>query len=133
MSRYLLDTGIVLRHLRGNRRVVNLLRQLGRTERLSISVITRLEVYAGMHENERQTTQKLLSRFLTYNLDATIADRSGEFVRQMRSREQALSMPDAIIAATAVQHHLTLITLNQKDFAGTPGLSLYPLPEGISS
>lgn len=129
MSRYLLDTGIVLRHLRGNRRVVTLLRTLGRTERLSISVITRLEVYAGMHEEERQVTQKLLSRFLTYNLDAAVADRSGELVRHMRSREYMLSIPDAIIAATAVQHHLTLITLNQKDFAGTPGLSLYPLTE----
>lgn len=129
MSRYLLDTGIVLRHLRGNRRVVTLLRTLGRTERLSISVITRLEVYAGMHEEERQVTQKLLSRFLTYNLDAAVADRSGELVRHMRSREYMLSIPDTIIAATAVQHHLIPITLNQKDFAGTPGLSLYPLTE----
>lgn len=76
-----------------------------------------------MHEDERYTTQKLLSRFLTYSLDAAIADRSGELVRQRRSQDQMLSIPDAIIAATAVQHNLTLITLNQKDYAGAPGLS----------
>ncbi|MBX3056029.1 MAG: type II toxin-antitoxin system VapC family toxin [Anaerolineae bacterium] len=129
VGKYLLDTGMVLRHLRGNRRTVSLLRHLARTERLCISVVTRLEVFAGMHEDEQYTTQKLLSRFLTYNLDAAIADRSGELVRQRRSQDQMLSIPDAIIAATAVQHNLTLITLNQKDFAGAPGLSLYPLTE----
>ncbi len=129
MGKYLLDTGIVLRHLRGNRRVVNLLRQLGHTERLAVSVVTRLEVHAGMHEDERYTTQKLLSRFLTYNLDATIADRSGELVRLMRHQDKLLSIPDAIIAATAVQHNLALVTLNQKDFTNVPGLSLYPLIE----
>ncbi len=129
MGNYLLDSGIVLRHLRGNRRVVNLLRQLGHTERLAVSVVTRLEVYAGMHEDERHATQKLLSRFLTFNLDAAIADRAGELVRYRRNRDEWLGIPDAIIAATAVQHSLTLVTLNQKDFTGIAGLSLYPLPE----
>ncbi len=129
MGKYLLDSGIVLRHLRGNRRVVNLLRQLGHTERLAISVITRLEVHTGMHEDERYASQKLLSRFLTFNLDSTIADRAGELVYHIRRRDEWLSIPDAMIAATAVQHTLTLVTLNRKDFTGIPGLSLYPVPE----
>ncbi len=33
---------------------------------------------------------------------------------------------DAIIAATALQHGLTLVTFNPKDL-GLPGLQLYPL------
>lgn len=127
MSRYLLDTGIVLRHLRGQRRVVNLLRGLASRDRLSIATITRLEVHTGMREEERYATQKLLSRFLTYELDADIADRSGDFIRRARAAGQFVSIPDAIIAATAVQHNLTLVTLNQKNFAMFSGISIYPL------
>ncbi len=127
MSRYLLDTGIVVRHLRGNRRIVALLRGLGRTDRLGITAVTRLEIHVGMHEEERYATQKLLSRFVTYDLTGEVADRAGDFMRISRSGGQIVSIPDAIIAATAVQHKLTLVTLNQKDFAAFSGLSLFPL------
>jgi predicted nucleic acid-binding protein len=36
------------------------------------------------------------------------------------------SIPDAIIAATTLQHGLTLVTFNPRDF-DLPGLQLYPL------
>ena len=38
-----------------------------------------------------------------------------------------MSVPDAIIAATAIGHGLTLVTLNQGDFQNIAGLSLYAL------
>jgi len=128
MGRYLLDTGLVIRHLRGERRIVRLLRELGKKERLAISTITRIEVIAGMHPEERYHTRKLLSRFLNYGVTKEIADRTGDLLREYRQRGQTLALPDAIIAATALQHQLTLITLNPKDYP-FKGLSLYPLPE----
>ena len=127
MSRYLLDTGIVIRHLRGKRPVVRLLRGLGTQSRLSISTITRLEIGAGMRLDEQFVTQKLLSRFQSYDLDKNIADRAGELLRWARQEHHFLSVPDAIIAATAVQHQLTLLTFNTKDFQPLPSLSLYPI------
>ncbi len=36
-----------------------------------------------------------------------------------------LSIPDALIAATALEHMLELYTLNTKDFQFIPGLMLY--------
>jgi tRNA(fMet)-specific endonuclease VapC len=126
---YLLDTGLVLRHLRGRRRVVRLLGGLGKMGRLSVSAITRLEVHAGMREDERYATNKLLSRFVTYDLDRELADRAGDLIRQGRERRAALGVPDAIIAATALANGLTLVTLNPAGFEGIPGLSLAPLPE----
>lgn len=59
-------------------------------------------------------------------MDADIGQRAGQLVRQQRAKGHALGTPDAIVAATALQHGLTLVTFNPKDF-GLPGLQLYPL------
>ncbi|MEW5987354.1 MAG: type II toxin-antitoxin system VapC family toxin [Chloroflexota bacterium] len=129
MARYLLDTGLVIQHLRGKRPIVQLLRALGKTERFAISAVTRLEIHAGMKPDERYATQKLLSRFLTLDLNRQIADQAGDLIRERETKGQNLGVPDAIIAATGVAHGLTLITLNRADFDSIPGLSLFPFPD----
>ncbi|NKQ34802.1 MAG: type II toxin-antitoxin system VapC family toxin [Chloroflexi bacterium] len=129
MSRYLLDTGLVIRHLRGRRQTARFLRGLGKMDRLGVAAITRLEVYAGMREGEQYATRKLLSRFLTYEMNGAVADKAGNYIRYGQNENWPLSVPDAIIAATAVQHNLTLVTLNQKDFQKIPGLSIFPFPQ----
>ncbi|MBE2233105.1 MAG: PIN domain-containing protein [Anaerolinea sp.] len=129
MATYLLDTGLVLRHLRGQRRTVQLLRGLGKESRLAIASVTRLEVHAGMQPEEGYATQKLLARLATFNLDREIADRAGDMIANSKRAGQVLSVPDAIIAATAIGHQLTLVTLNQGDFRHISGLSLYQLDE----
>ena len=130
MTTYLLDTGLVLRHLRGQRRTVQFLRGLGKLGRLSVATVTRLEVHAGMQPEERYVTQKLLTRMATYDLDREIADRAGDLIAASKSANKALSVPDAIIAATAIGRNLTLVTLNRGDFEHIAGLSLYPIDEG---
>ncbi len=129
MAHYLLDTGLVLRHLRGQRRAVRLLSGLGKLGRLSVSAVTRLEVHAGMRPEERYATTKLLSRFITFDVDRELADRAGDLIRERQDHGSPLTVPDAIIAATALAYGLSLVTLNQADFAGIPGLSLAPLPD----
>lgn len=126
MARYLLDTGIVIRHLRGHKPIVGLVRGLNRTDRLAVATMTHLEVYAGMRPPESYATRKLLSRFVNLPLDAAIAERAGNLIKQGRQGKHPIAVPDAIIAATALRHQLTLVTLNRRDFENIPGLSLQP-------
>ena len=129
MATYLLDTGLLLRHLRGQQRTIQFLRGLGRLGRLSIATVTRLEVHAGMKHDERFATQKLLSRLVNYNLDREIADRAGDLIANGQRVGKPITVPDAIIAATAVQHGLTLVTMNPDDFVAIPGLSVLAFPD----
>ena len=131
MTRYLLDTGLVLRHLRGQRRVVSFLRALSKSERLFIATVTRLEVHAGMTPDERYATQKLLSRLGVYDLDRTIADKAGDLIAMSKKSGRVLGVPDAIIAATAISNNLTLVTLNPNDFKNITGLSTHALDEEL--
>jgi predicted nucleic acid-binding protein len=53
-------------------------------------------------------------------VDRRVADRTGLLRRQF----PRLRMPDAVIAATALVHSLTLHTDNTRDFKGFPDLRL---------
>jgi hypothetical protein len=125
MAGYLLDSGVVIRHLRGDPTAVQLLRELGRRARLSASVVTHLEVSAGMRAHEEYHTRRLLSRFTAYVVDRSIAERAGEILR--RYPDRGIGVSDAIIAATAIQHGLTLVTLNARHFPA-PEVTLYSPP-----
>ena len=131
MAAYLLDTGILIRHLRGQKAAVRLLRGLGGKSRLAISAVTRAEIRAGMRQPEDRATRRLLARLETIPLGRQIADRAGDLIRHARAQGRSLHLADAIIAATAAQRGLTLLTLNTSDFEGL-GLSLYPLPDDLT-
>jgi hypothetical protein len=82
-----------------------------------------------MQAEERYATQKLLTRLATLDMDREIADRAGELIADSKRAGRALSVPDAIITATAINHRLALVTLNPGDFQSIAGLSLFALDE----
>jgi predicted nucleic acid-binding protein len=124
MSNLLVDTGPLIRHLRGEQPTVQLLRITAQSGRMVISAITRAEVRSRMHPEERYATQKLLSRFNTLALDREIADRAGDLRNTFRLQGLTIGLADAVIAATAIAHNLTLLTYNRADFEFIPGLRL---------
>jgi len=69
---------------------------------------------------ERWFEEDLLTRFNGRILPVTqsIADRWGALDGQCQLRGATLNIADGMIAATALQHGLTIVTRNVKDFAG---------------
>ena len=64
----------------------------------------------------------MLAPFREIAVDRTIAERAGRV-----SREFGLRIPDALIAATALERRLQLSTRNAKDFETVRGLRLRAL------
>ena len=108
----LLDTDIFIDHLRGARKLVPG-RSLAR-----YSVITRCELFAGQATDE-QRVEQILAPFGELEVNRAISQRAGRLRRALSIRT-----PDALIAATALEHNLTLVTRNVRDFAGVPGLRI---------
>lgn len=112
----LLDTDILIGCLRKFLEYVKLVEQLSGSYSLYISVITRLEVFAGAHPNEKQRTSQFLSIFESIGVDNSIADLAGCYIYMYRRKGITLNPPDAIIASTAVSNSLELVTTNKKHF-----------------
>ena len=128
MTTYLPDTNVLvdaLNHKRGRREWLRDLVLEG--HRLACCAITLAEVYAGMRPHEAPRTDQFLSAFVWYELSRGIARRAGRLRFDWGCQGITLSLADTLLAATALEHGLTLITLNRKHFP-MPDLSLYPLP-----
>ena len=127
MADYLLDTNVLIFALRSNPKALDFLEELERKrERSYISVVTRTEILAGMHPHEEERTMELLDSLENIPVDEAIADRAGRLIYQYARQGIQLSLPDALIAATALHHDLILATTNPKHFP-SPELQIYPL------
>jgi predicted nucleic acid-binding protein len=119
MSDYLLDTNILIRYFRQEQGFRDLLGKLAADDWLCISAITRLEVVRGMRPHERQVTFELLNSVETIHVTSEVADRAGELMYGWQKRGVTLGEADALIAATALQYNLSLVTTNAKHFPMT--------------
>lgn len=114
MADLLVDTDACIDHLGGVARIP------GRRSRLSVSVITRAELLAGAGDaRDVALIRRLLASMTERVVDRQIAEEAGH----IRS-EIGIRLPDALIAATALVHSLTLHTRNIRDFKRVPGLRL---------
>lgn len=111
MADILVDTDVFIDHLRGSAEL-----SPGRS-RLHYSVVTRAELFAG--NSATDLVSQLLAPFRELAVDRPVAERAGRVVREFQLR-----MPDALIAATALENRLSLATRNRKDFERVRGLRI---------
>ncbi|MBN1935998.1 MAG: type II toxin-antitoxin system VapC family toxin [Anaerolineae bacterium] len=124
MPDFLLDSCVLIRHLRQHQPTTDLMLALALDGALGLATISRTEIVEGMRDHERPLTMRLLDSLRAWPLDATIADLAGDYIRCFRAQGIRLDKPDAIIGATAVHHNLILVTYNAKHFP-MDGLQLY--------
>jgi predicted nucleic acid-binding protein len=130
VSTYLLDTSVLIDALRGVRgRAEGLARLVEDGHLLACSVITVAEVYAGMRPRERAATENLLESLETYDVTRQIAERAGLLRRTWAARGKTIALIDLLIASTALESGLILVTDNIRDFP-MKELQLHASPVG---
>jgi predicted nucleic acid-binding protein len=128
---YLLDTNVISEHSRPrpNAQVLAWLRTLPIEEQF-LSVLSIGEIRNGVERLDDERRRERLRLWLERDLHdlfgdrllvvtAAIADRWGRLRAEMR---RPLPTVDSLLAATALHHDLRLVTRNEQDFAGYPGL-----------
>jgi len=120
MIEYLLDSDVLIWQLHDQEETVESLARLSKKGILACSVVSIVEIQAGVRRGEEKKTNALLDSLKAYDVTSAIANLAGKFIRDCRARGITLDFVDSIVAATAVIHGLTLLTYNVKE---------YPMPE----
>jgi tRNA(fMet)-specific endonuclease VapC len=125
--RYLLDTCVISDFIKGEPGTLARIRQTQPVD-IAVSAITVMELRYGLLLNPQraQRIEPVITSFLSsveqilFNLAE--ADQAAQIRAVLKAQGQPIGPYDVLIAATALQHRLIMITANQREFARVPGL-----------
>ena len=119
----LIDTDVLVWYMRGNEKARTVIRKI---EKPAISIVTQMELVQGLRN---KTEQVALRRFLDaydfkrYSVNEAISQRALFLMEEWRLSHHML-MADALIAATAMEHGLPLLSGNAKHYRFLSALEL---------
>ena len=127
--KYLVDSDYVADYLGAHTPAIQLLSSFAKDD-LSISLITYGEIYEGIHfGRDPQKTTDVFHRFLRpvviLPLTQPVMRRFARIRGELRRTGKIIGDFDILIAATAIQHNLTLVTRNVKDYTRILHLDIY--------
>lgn len=113
---YLVDSDVLIAHLRGVDAAREWLRQQRAAGPLAVSAVSITEISGGMRSAERREVWQLLGSLRVEPVTELVARRAGEFMRQFRRSHSGIGIADYLIAGTADVRGLNLATLNVRHF-----------------
>ena len=120
----LCDTNIIIEFLKETESVVDCLDIIGK-DSIYISSVTAGELYFGaLNKSELNTIRKKINSLVHIPITEPISDIFEDLMVEY-SLSHKLSIPDAIIAATALYFDIELFTYNIKDFRFIKDIRLY--------
>lgn len=120
----LIDTDVLIDYSRGIQKTKDYLEKLEHSHRLSISVITKLELMVGC---ENKLAFNALKKFLTNFEIIQISKSSSEMAVSLFETyrlSHGVMIPDMLIASTALTFEIPLLTKNRKDFGFIKNIDL---------
>ncbi len=101
----ILDTSIVIELFKGNKRILDRLKD--ETTVYGISVITLFELYCGSLKDREEI---FLERIPKLEFDEKSAKFAGKIYRDLKSKGKVPKVKDLLIASSAIAHSKTLYT-----------------------
>lgn len=124
MTKYLIDTNILIEHFKGNRTVTTFLTE---NTNIWVSYVTLGEFYQGiLNKTELNYIDDVFELFNCHYGNTIISKYALELLRQYKL-SHGLHLFDALIASTAINIDVTLVTLDTKHFKAIPKLKLYSI------
>jgi tRNA(fMet)-specific endonuclease VapC len=130
MKRYLLDTSLVAAFLHGRKHIIELIDLWVRKQEVGTSILVYGEVteyLKGLADYSRYQARLLklftLEQITPYPLTYPILERYADIRRTLRPLHQDIGDIDTLIAATAIEHNLTIVTID-RDFERVPHLKM---------
>jgi predicted nucleic acid-binding protein len=127
--KYLIDSDWVADYLAGKQAAVDLV-QRREPGGMGISIITFGEIYEGIYYG--RDPDRTEAGFLNFLSDAGVLAldlptmRRFAYIRgRLRQDGRIIGDSDILVAATALQNNLTLVTRNTRHFERVPGLVIY--------
>jgi predicted nucleic acid-binding protein len=117
----LIDSDILIWHLRGRSAASERLLALQEDEILACSVITVYEVLRGATPHQRPDTEALLKSLVRLEVSEAVARDAADAYQLLRHQNITVSMPDMLIGCTARVRGIALLTGNRAHFP-LPGL-----------
>jgi len=117
MSKYLLDSDIIIWHLRGRKEITEMLKDLQRSGLPACSAISVLEVQLGVKtKDEEEKTDRFLESLKVFDVNMDIAKIAAQLIRVHKTKGVTIDIPDSIIASTCILHDLILVTYNRRHY-----------------
>lgn len=114
MNEFLVDTDVLVDISKGNLNAVDFLANLNGT--ISISQISAMELLVGARNKREQTViENFIASYTIKELSSNIGTRAYTLLKQY-AKSHGLTIMDALIAATAIEQNLILISRNEKHF-----------------
>ncbi|PYS56685.1 MAG: hypothetical protein DMF74_27960 [Acidobacteria bacterium] len=118
MAEFLVDTNVFSRVFTGDKNVKEFIETLP----AAVCIVIYVECLQGSKSNrEKLIVESYLARFELLGLTTDISTRTIDLIRTY-SNTHGLLLADALIAATCLEHNLTLVTYNINDFQFVEGL-----------
>jgi hypothetical protein len=118
----IVDTSVIVDHLRNDPRAVNLMTELLKRDRVWAATPTRTEIIAGLRPDELEPMAKLFDVLSWIEIDTQIADDAGQLARKYQRSHGGIDTVDYLIAAAAQARGGSLVTLNVRHFPMFPDL-----------
>lgn len=127
--RYLLDTCAISDFVKGEPGTLSRLKQTSPKE-IAISTISIMEIQYGLSINPQRAKkiqpviQDLLASITALHFSEDDAFRAADIRNFLKQRGQPIGSYDALIAGTALNNGLTLVTANTSEFKRVPELAI---------
>lgn len=116
--RLVLDTSVLIDHLRGRPRAATELipNAIARGDELCSSYVVRSELLAGMRAEEEGSTRELLRLVSWVEVDESVSEAAGALGRRYLRSHPGIEVSDLIVAALVQHLDAELKTINVKHF-----------------